>query len=141
LSNNQSKPKITHLALKVVDADQAAKVFKDVFGFIETDRRRDGDHVSLHLTDGSFDLALVTFDSEHPDSMGGVVGEGPCIHHFGIDVDDTAKFSEELKQAGAEILTDPTRPDAKTIKFTVPGGGGMAEIAPMDWHKREQGNA
>ncbi len=141
MSSNQSKPKITHLALKVEDADQAAKVFKDVFGFTETDRRRDGDHVSLHLTDGSFDLALVTFDSEHPDSMGGIVGQGSCIHHFGIDVDDTEKFTANLKKAGAEIHNDPARENSTTIKFTVPGGGGLAEISPQDWHKRKQGNA
>jgi len=141
MSDTQAKPKITHLALKVEDADQAVKIFKDVFGFTETDRRRDGDHVSLHLTDGSFDLALVTFDSEHPDSMGGIVGQGPCIHHFGIDVEDTAQFSADLKKAGATIHDDPTRKNSTTIKFSVPGGGGLGEIAPMNWHKREQGNA
>ncbi|MEX2450021.1 MAG: VOC family protein [Rhodospirillales bacterium] len=140
MTDTQTKPKITHIALKVADADRAATVFKDVFGFTETDCRRNGDHVSLHLTDGNFDLAFVTFDSEEDGKMGSAAGSGPCIHHFGIDVDDTKDYTERLKKAGADILTDPTRPDATTIKFTVPGGGGIAEIAPADWHKREQGD-
>lgn len=129
------------LLFKVTDPDQAAAVFKEVFGFAETDRRSDGDHVSLHLSDGSFDLALVTFDSEEDGRMGLAAGSGPCIHHFGIDVSDTKEYTERLKKAGANILTDPTRENPTTIKFTVPGGGGIGEIAPVDWHRREQGDA
>ncbi|MEE8516277.1 MAG: hypothetical protein V3T02_06530, partial [Alphaproteobacteria bacterium] len=84
------------------------------------------------------DLALVEFD---PGSViGGASGEDTCIHHFGIDVDDTAKFAEAIKAAGGELMDDPSRPGARTIKFRVPGGGGIAEIAPKDWHARSDGS-
>ncbi len=137
---SETQPKITHIALKVEDVEKTAAFYKDVFGFEQTDYRRNGDHVSLHLTDGVIDLALVSFDSEGNGSMGAAAGEGPCIHHFGIDVADTADYQARLEKAGATILTDPTRPNATTIKFTAPGGGGIGEIAPMNWHEREQGD-
>ena len=133
-----AKPRITHIALKVSNIEQAAAFYRDVFGFKQTDLRRDGDHISCHLTDGTIDLGLVEFD---PGSViGDASGEGPCIHHFGIDVDDTAKFAEAIKAAGGELMGDPSRPDASTIKFRVPGGGGITEIAPMDWHERSVGD-
>ncbi len=136
-SETDSKPQITHIALKVSDISRAAAFYRDVFGFQQTDLRRDGDHVSCHLTDGTIDLALVEFD---PGSViGGASGEDTGIHHFGIDVDDTAKFAEAIKQAGGELMDDPSRPGARTIKFRVPGGGGIAEIAPKNWHQRVGG--
>ncbi|MCH8196752.1 MAG: VOC family protein [Proteobacteria bacterium] len=137
-SETDSKPQITHIALKVSDIERAAAFYRTVFGFQQTDFRRDGDHVSCHLTDGTIDLALVEFD---PGSViGGASGEDTCIHHFGIDVDDTAKFAEAIKEAGGELMDDPSRPNASTIKFRVPGGGGIAEIAPKGWHERADGS-
>ncbi len=139
MSNDAAgKPKITHIALKVSNIEQAAAFYRDVFGFEQTDLRRDGDHISCHLTDGTIDLGLVAFD---PDSViGAASGEDTCIHHFGIDVDDTAKFVEAIKAAGCELMDDPSRPDASNIKFLVPGGGGITEIAPWNWHKRSVGD-
>ena len=132
------KPRITHIALKVTNIEQAAAFYRDVFGFEQTDLRRDGDHISCHLTDGTIDLGLVEFDAGSV--IGDASGEGTCIHHFGIDVDDTAKFAEAIKAAGGELMDDPSRPDASTIKFRVPGGGGITEIAPKDWHERSVGD-
>ena len=63
-----------------------------------TDTRRDGDHVSVHLTDGEFDLALVSFDSEEDSVMAKIAGTGPCIHHFGIDVDDMDSMISKIKE-------------------------------------------
>lgn len=134
------KPKITHIALKVEDADKASKFYQEVFGFVPTDIRRDGDHVSVHLTDGEFDLAMVTFDSEDDSVMAKIAGSGPCIHHFGIDVDDVDSMVAKIKELGGEILIDPSNPGSTTVKFTVPGGGGIAEIAPVNWHARKVGS-
>ena len=92
-----SLPRITHIALKVSDIGRAAAFYRDVFGFRQTDLRRDGDHISCHLTDGTMDLALVEFD---PGSViGDASGEDTGIHHFGIDVNDTAKFAQAIKDA------------------------------------------
>ncbi len=138
---DQSKanhPRISHIALKVKDVDQSSKVYQNVFGFEFWDCYRSGDHVSLHLNDGTIDLAFVTYDSEEDERMGAAAGTGPCIHHFGIDVDDTDAYVEKLKAYGCEILTDPSDPQSKSIKFRIPGGGGIAEIAPMGWHARKE---
>ena len=34
-------------------------------------------------------------------------GEGPCIHHFAIEVDDIEKYTAELKKQGCEIISKP----------------------------------
>jgi catechol 2,3-dioxygenase-like lactoylglutathione lyase family enzyme len=133
---DQTKPHITHIALKVEDIDKAAAFYKDVFGFEEVARHRDGDHESLHLTDGRLDLAMVKYDAE--DSfMGNQADAGPCIHHFGIDVDDIAAFKARIEARGGTTFADPTNPGEKVIKFRVPGAGGIAEIAPHGWHSRK----
>ncbi len=137
---DNKKPKITHIALKVEDADKAANFYQEVFGFVPTDTRRDGDHVSVHLTDGEFDLALVSFDSEEDSVMAKIAGTGPCIHHFGIDVDDMDSMISKIKELGGELLIDPSNPGGSTVKFKVPGGGGITEIAPVDWHARTVGS-
>ena len=145
MSEQQSdnKPRITHLALKVEDPDQAAKVFKEVFGFEETDRRvsEGGSHVSLHLSDGAIDLALLTFEANKDGNLAQLAGDEPCIHHFGIDVDDPAAYAKSLAQEGVELIDDPENPGTKTIKFRVPGGGGIGEISPPGWHERQLKNA
>ncbi len=141
------KPRITHIALKVEDADQAAKVFKEVFGFTETDRRRsdEDNHLSVHLTDGIVDLAFLSFDSSFDlsadNSMAAAAGENLCIHHFGIDVEQPDQFMAELENAGAEFLKKPAGPNSPTMMFRVPGGGGITELAPHGWHERKKGNA
>lgn len=130
------KPRISHLALKVEDAEAAAGFYKDLFGFTEVSRHRDGDHVSLHLTDGHLDLALVQYDTADS-MMGNQAGPGPCIHHFGIDVGDMDKYQEAIEAHGGETFGDPTNPGEKVLKFRIPGGGGITEIAPFGFHSRK----
>ena len=135
MTRQDGKPVISHIALKVEDLDKSAAFYKDVFGFEEPGRYRDGDHVSVHLTDGHLDLAMVKYDS--PDSfMGQQAGPDPCIHHFGIDVDDIDAFTRAIEAHGGETFADPTAPDAKVVKFRVPGAGGIAEVAPFGLHAR-----
>ncbi len=132
----EMKPRIAHIALQVEDLDKAVKFYKSVFGFVEVSRHRDGDHESVHLTDGHLDLAMVRYDS--PDSfMGQQAGGRPCIHHFGVDVDDLAAFTERVEAHGGETFADPTNPGERVVKFRVPGGGGITEIAPFGWHSRK----
>ena len=136
------KPRITHIALKVEDADRAAKIFKEIFGFVETSCYMSigKSHESLHLSDGTMDLALLTFQSKDG-KMANIAGAEPCIHHFGIDVDDPVAYAKALKDAGAELIDDPENPGTKTIKFRVPGGGGIGEIGPPGLHERKSSNA
>lgn len=136
MTRQDGKPRIAHIALKVEDLDKATAFYKDVFGFEEVARHRDGDHESVHLTDGALDLAMVKYDG--PDSfMGQQAGPEPCIHHFGIDVDDIHAFKNVIEAHGGETFADPTNPGEKVIKFRVPGGGGITEVAPFGWHARK----
>ena len=133
MAEQTEKPRISHIALKVTDLDATAGFYKDVFGFTEIARHHDGDHVSLHLTDGYLDLALVKYKSEES-VIGQIAGTETCIHHFGIDVPDVDGYKKTLESWGADVFNDPTTPDIPVWKFRVPGGGGIGEIGPFKWH-------
>lgn len=128
-------PHVTHIALKVDDVEGAARFWRDVFGFKLTSSFHQRDHLSVHLTDGAIDLALVHFGDAQTDAAK-AAGARPCIHHFGIDVpeDGMERYQAALRAAGCAFVADP---GARTLKFKVPGGGGIGEIAPAGWHSRK----
>jgi len=115
--------RINHVALKVTDLDAATKFYENVFGFRQVRTGRSRGHVSRHLTDGYIDLALMVYDSEE-DEEAKLVGEGPAIHHFGIEVDDRRAFIEKIRANGGTLLS---KPDTGTVKFRSPDGT-IAEI-------------
>lgn len=115
--------RINHVALKVADLETATRFYETVFGFRQMRTSRSRGHVSRHLTDGTIDLALMVYDSEE-DAEARLVGPGPAIHHFGIEVTDRAACLEKIKAAGGTILSPP---DAGTVKFRAPDGT-IAEI-------------
>jgi lactoylglutathione lyase len=88
------------------------------------------DHTSRHLSDGAIDLALLKYDSEES-AESRASGLGPCIHHFGIEVDDMKQSAEELAKYGCEIISAP---GVIPIKFRAPGGI-VAEISPQARYK------
>jgi lactoylglutathione lyase len=116
-------PRINHLALKVTDLEAATKFYENVFGFRQVGTGRSRGHISRHLTDGYVDLALMVYDSEE-DEEAKLVGEGPAIHHFGIEVEDRKSFIEKIEANGGTILSSR---DAGTVKFRAPDGT-IAEI-------------
>src|SRR5215475_2995968 len=102
-------PRIVHIAIKVDDLEKATKFYEEVFGFRQTSTGYARGHVSRHLTDGNIDLALMVYDSEDVEEAQ-LSGPGPCIHHWGIEVEDR----RSSKQAAmAEVLsiisTSPTK--------------------------------
>jgi lactoylglutathione lyase len=117
--------KIVHIALKVDDLDEASEFYEKVFGFevIETSKVRD--HMSRHLTDGVIDLALIRYDSEESREAK-AAGFAPCIHHFGIQVDDVERYAAKIRKLGCEIISDP---GVIPVKFRAPGGI-ITEIVP-----------
>jgi lactoylglutathione lyase len=115
--------RINHIALKVADLDAATWFYEEVFGFRQVRTSRSRGHVSRHLTDGYVDLALMVYDSED-DAEAKLVGPGPAIHHFGIEVADRASLIAKIKAAGGTILSPP---DGGTVKFRAPDGT-IAEI-------------
>jgi hypothetical protein len=64
-----------------------------------------------------------------------------CIHRFGIDVEQPDQFTAKLESVVTEFLKMPAGRKAPTMMFRVPGGGGIAEMAPHGWHERKKGNA
>ena len=98
--------RINHVALKVTDLETATKFYENVFGFRQVRTGRSHGHISRHLTDGNVDLALMVYDSEE-DAEAKLVGPGPAIHHFGIEVDDRRKLIEKIEANGGTLLSKP----------------------------------
>ena len=124
--------KIKHIQLKVVDRHKAADFYEKVFGFTRTSERQiRGDHSTVHLEDGTIDLAMAQYydDGSKEAKMH---GEGPCIGHFGIEVEDVEACLKELEKRGCEILTPE---GALPVKFKIPGAGGVVEIGPPGFFK------
>jgi lactoylglutathione lyase len=124
--------RIVHLALKVEDLDKTTEFYQKVFGFREVETKKTRDHLSRHLTDGALDFTLIKYDDDTESAESKASGEGPCIHHFAIEVDDLETYSKQLKQYGCEIISDP---GVIPVKFRAPGGT-VAELVPVGRYKQ-----
>ncbi|HEX2386824.1 MAG TPA: VOC family protein [Candidatus Binatia bacterium] len=122
--------RIVHIAVKVEDLEKTGEFYRNVFGFKEMDNAKVRDHTSLHLSDGTIDLALIKYDSEQS-AESKAAGLGPCIHHIGIEVDDMKSYTAEIKKHGCEIISDP---GVIPVKFRAPGGT-VLEIVPRQRYK------
>jgi lactoylglutathione lyase len=125
--------RIVHIAVKVDDLEKATEFYEKSFGFVEVETGQVRDHTSRHLTDGGIDLALIRYDSEDS-AESRAAGLGPCIHHFGIEVDDIKQSAADLEKFGCELISDP---GVIPIKFRAPGGT-VAEIVPKARYKKAQ---
>ena len=115
--------RIVHIAIQVENLKDATRFYEDVYGFKQIATERNGQHISRHMSDGYIDLALMVYDSEDaPEAQ--LSGKGPCIHHFGIEVEDQASYAAKLKAHGATILS---KPGAGALKYRAPDGT-IAEI-------------
>ena len=119
-------PRINHIALKVADLEAATRFYEEVYGFRQVRTGRSRGHISRHMTDGYIDLALMVYDSED-DAEARLVGPGPAIHHFGIEVEDHEAFAEKVAAHGGTILS---RPGEVPIKYRGPDGS-VAEFVPL----------
>lgn len=124
-------PRINHIALKVADLEAATRFYENVYGFRQVRTGRSRGHISRHLTDGYVDLALMIYDSED-DAEAKLVGPGPAIHHFGIEVEDHEAFAAKIAANGGTILS---KPGAVPIKYRAPDGT-VAEIVPQGRYEK-----
>ena len=94
--------KIKHIQLKVVDRYKAAEFYEKIFGFTRTSERQiRGDHSTVHLEDGTIDLAMAQYNDDGSKEAK-MHGEGPCIGHFGIEVEDVrGGFEGEAFDSGS----------------------------------------
>ena len=127
--------RIAHIAIKVDDLEKATRFYEDVFGFRQTGTGYARGHVSRHMTDGSIDLALMVYDSED-DPEAKLVGPGPAIHHFGIEVEDTAAFIAQIEANGGTILENEP---GDAIKYRAPDGT-ISEIVEVGRYEKKAGS-
>jgi lactoylglutathione lyase len=118
--------RIVHIALKVDDLERSARFYETVFGFKEAKTEKVRDHTSRHLSDGTIDLSIMQYDAGTESAESKAAGEGPCIHHFAVEVDDLAKAEKEIRAQGGELISDP---GVIPVKFRAPGGT-VCEIVP-----------
>ena len=101
-------PRIVHIAIKVDDLEKATKFYEEVFGFRQTSTGYARGHVSRHLTDGNIDLALMVYDSEDVEEAQ-LSGPGPCIHHWGIEVEDRDSYVARSRRTAEPSSPNPVR--------------------------------
>ena len=119
--------RIVHLALKVEDLEKTTEFYEKVFGFREVVTSKTRDHISRHLSDGAIDFTLIKYDAGTQSAESKAAGEGPCIHHFAIEVEDLRASEAQVRSYGCEIISDP---GVIPIKFRAPGGT-VAELVPV----------
>ena len=118
--------KIEHLAIRVDDIEAAGEFYEKVLGFRDLHAGKVRDHYSRHMTDGRLDIALIQYDADTKSKESQAAGDGPCIHHFGMSVDDMDEWVDKIRGLGCEIISEP---GVVPVKFRAPGGV-VAEIAP-----------
>jgi len=126
--------RIVHIALKVDDLERSAKFYETVFGFKEAKTEKVRDHTSRHLSDGTIDLSIMQYDADTESAESRAAGEGPCIHHFAVEVDDLEKAEKEIREQGCEVISDP---GVIPVKFRAPGGT-VCEIVPRGRYTRKK---
>ncbi len=124
--------RIVHLSLKVDDIDTTGRFYKEVFGFQDAETRKTRDHVSRHMTDGTIDFTLMKYDEGTQSAESKASDDGPCIHHFAIEVEDLAAATEQIKAHGCAIISEP---GVEPVKFRAPGGT-TAELVRVGRYQR-----
>jgi 4-hydroxyphenylpyruvate dioxygenase-like putative hemolysin len=90
------------------------------------------DHTSRHLSDGVLDVALIKYDPGTQSAESRAAGEGPCIHHFAVEVDDIGAATKQVQAYGCQIISDP---GVIPVKFRAPGGT-VCELVPRGRYKQ-----
>ena len=124
--------RIVHLALKVDDLERTTEFYQKVFGFKEMNTEKVRDHTSRHLSDGVLDVALIKYDAGTESAESRASGEGPCIHHFAVEVDNVDAATRQVTSYGCEIISNP---GVIPVKFRAPGGT-VCELVPKGRYKK-----
>ncbi len=121
-------PRINHIAIKVPDLAEATRLYEGVFGFRYVTTVESPGRTSRHLTDGYLFLTMIHYHSEASPEAD-FAGAGPCIHHFGIVVDDPVAYEAKLREQGCEFLSGSG--EKLPLKFR-PSPGVVAELLAED---------
>ncbi|HYL90112.1 MAG TPA: VOC family protein [Burkholderiales bacterium] len=112
--------RIVHLALKVDDLERTTQFYREVFGFAQTS------------TDRVRDLALIKYDAGTQSAESRAAGDGPCIHHFAVEVPDLRAAERRIRALGCEIISDA---GVIPVKFRAPGGT-VCELVPEGRYRK-----
>ena len=123
--------RIVHVALKVEHLEGATRFYENAFGMHQVGTGYARGHTSRHMSDGALDMALMVYDNEDVDEAQ-LSGAGPCIHHWGIEVEDRDAAVKAIQANGGTIISDP---DEGALKFRAPDGT-VAEITRLGRYKR-----
>jgi lactoylglutathione lyase len=124
--------RIVHISLKVDDVKRTGDFYQEVFGFQDAETRKTRDHLSRHMSDGQIDFTLMKYDEGTQTRESKAAGDGPCIHHFAVEVPDIDKATLEIRRLGCDIVSDP---GVIPVKFKAPGGT-IAELVPLGRYKQ-----
>lgn len=125
--------RITHISLKVADAQAVGDFYRDVFGFRDTETKKTRDHISRHMTDGRIDFTVMQYDAGTTSAESKASGDGPCIHHFALEVEDLEGASRQIRSLGCEVISDP---GVVPVKFRGPGGT-LAELVEIGRYTKQ----
>jgi lactoylglutathione lyase len=89
--------------------------------------------MSRGLTDGNIDVALMLYDSEDVEEAQ-LSGPGPCIHHWGIEVEDRDSYVTKIKANGGTIISEPGE---GALKFRAPDGTVAEKIVGAGRYKKK----
>src|ERR1700748_635084 len=123
--------RIVHISLKVDDVQRTGDFYHDVFGFLDCETRKTRDHLSRHMSDGDIDFTLMKYDAGTQSAESKAAGDGPCIHHFAIEVEDIERATADIKARGGKVVSAP---GVIPVKFRAPGGT-VAELVPIGRYK------
>ena len=132
VAHDNAMGRIVHIALKVDEIEKTGAFYQDVFGFVDTETKKTRDHTSRHMTDGGIDFTLLQYDAGTQSAESKAAGDGPCIHHFAIEVDDIDRATRQILSYGCRIVSDP---GIVPVKFHAPGGT-VAELVPIGRYQR-----
>ena len=72
-------------------------------------------------------FTLIKYDAGTTSAESSASGDGPCIHHFAVEVEDLEKAETQIRALGCEVISDP---GVIPIKFRAPGGT-LAELVQI----------
>lgn len=116
------KTSIDHIAIAVLDIEQAIVLYRDIFGF-ELLKRREikgefSGMKSAELDAGGFSIVLVQ-GTDPASQVSRYIDEyGPGVQHVAIAVDDVEDLSKKMSAAGVKFATNIIRGDGLIQIFT-----------------------
>jgi methylmalonyl-CoA epimerase len=114
--------RIDHIAIAVVDLQEALFLYKDILGFeLVNQREIKGEYsgmMSAELSAGGFSIVLVQGTEPKSQVSRFIEKYGPGVQHVAIASENIEAVTEQLKSAGMKFATDIIRGESLIQVFT-----------------------